>query len=505
MFRKYRNFLRGISVNRIGQVGVILTTTAFAGFLFFEFLRLIGVLDNAYIGLITYMLFPAMFIVGLALMPLAWYRYRKKQGKSTKELLNERFDPGDVREGFFGSRVFLVILVLTMVNVLFITGAGFRTLKFMDEPKFCGTACHSVMGPEWTAYQQSPHSRVKCVECHVGQGVDAVVSAKLNGLRQMALAMLSDYERPIPTPVHQLRPSRETCEQCHWPDKFYGSRMVTRTHYGMDRNSTPRYTTLQLKIDTGHDAGKGGIHWHVASDNQVQYASVGDKREDIIWVDWRQPDGSYRRFENIRLKNEASEADHSRIRTMDCVDCHNRVTHVYEDAEAAVDDRIMRGLVDRFLPFVKREMLAAISANYPSDEAGLEGIRKHLMGFYRALDAVQGARMADRIDQAVVVAQDIYRRNIHHHMRIDWNTYSNHLGHQQDGGCFRCHNPNMRDKQGKAIRHDCTLCHSILAYDEENRFQYLFEPDKKNPNYKMHLFLRNEFLNSEQGALKTRP
>ncbi|NOZ12237.1 MAG: cytochrome C [Acidobacteria bacterium] len=502
MFRKYRNFLRGISVNRIGQVGVILTTTAFVGFLFFEFLRLIGVLDNAYIGLITYLFFPAMFVAGLVLMPLAWYRYRKRQGKSTRELLNERFDSVDIREGFFGSRVFLVILLLTMVNVLFIAGVGFRTMKFMDEPRFCGTACHSVMGPEWTAYRQSPHSRVKCVECHVGQGVDAVVSAKLNGLRQMALAMLSNYQRPIPTPVHQLRPSRETCEQCHWPDKFYGSRMVTFTRYGMDRNSTASYTTLQLKIDTGHKAGKGGIHWHIASDNEVRYASVGDKRENIIWVDWRRRDGSTRRFENIRLKHKVNTADYSRVRIMDCVDCHNRVTHVYEPPETAVDNKITRGMVDRTLPFVKREMLAAITADYPSDEAGLQGIRNHLFGFYRSLNAVAGARMSDQIENAVRVAQAIYKRNIHHHMRIGWNTYPNHLGHRDEGGCFRCHNPNMRDRDGKAIRHGCTLCHSILAYDEADRFQYLYKPDKKNPNYRMHLFLRDEFLHSKVQADK---
>jgi len=270
----------------------------------------------------------------------------------------------------------------------------------------------------------------------------------------------------------------------------------------MDRGSTPRYTTLQLKIDTGRSAGNGGIHWHVATENEVRYASVGDKREEIIWVDWRQPDGTYHRFENTRLRDKTTEADYTHVRNMDCVDCHNRVTHVYEDAESAVDDRIQRGLVDRSLPFVKREMLAAITANYSSDEAGLQGIRNHFFGFYQALDAVQGARLTDRIENAVTVAQDIYKRNIHHHMRIDWNTYPNHLGHQHDGGCFRCHNPNIRDKQGKMIRHECTLCHSILAYDEANRFQYLFQPDKKNPNYKMHLFLRDEFLHSKVQADK---
>ena len=70
MFRKYINFMRGLSVNRTGQIGIILTTSAFICFIFFELLRLIGVFTNAYLGLITYMLFPALFMVGLVLIPL---------------------------------------------------------------------------------------------------------------------------------------------------------------------------------------------------------------------------------------------------------------------------------------------------------------------------------------------------------------------------------------------------------------------------------------------------
>ncbi len=170
-------------------------------------------------------------------------------------------------------------------------------LHFMDSAEFCGTACHSVMNPEWTTYQASPHARVACVECHVGEGVGALVNSKLNGAWQMVSATFDLYERPIPTPVHQLRPARETCEKCHWPSKFYGSRLQTRIAYENDEASTPRYTTLNLKIDAGA-AGDTGVHWHISPGKEVRYASVDDEREEMIWVESLQPDGNVRRFVN---------------------------------------------------------------------------------------------------------------------------------------------------------------------------------------------------------------
>lgn len=499
MFDKYRNFVRGVSVNWVGRTGVVFTTTAFVCFVLFEMLRLAGVLTNAYLGLITYLLFPGLFIAGLLLLPIGWYRYRKSRGLRTRELLNERFDDEDLSGGLWGSRLFLTILLLTALNVLFITGAGFRTLHFMDEPKFCGTACHEVMGPEWATYQVSPHARVKCVECHVGEGLDALIDSKLSGLRQMILATFNAYERPVPTPVHQLRPSRETCEKCHWPDKFYGQRLKTFVQHGNDVASTPRYTTLSMKIDTGHSVGKAGIHWHIAPDAEVRYTSIDDEREEMIRVDVRQTDGSWKRFTNRRLVSEASAEDFERVRTMDCVDCHNRATHIYESPERAVDERIERGLVSRDLPFVRRELVAAVTAGYPDRASAMRGIRSALDGFYRDLDRNRAGIRMDEIDRAVETAQAVYNRNIHPGMRVEWGTYPNHIGHEAGGGCFRCHNANMRAEDGSTISGDCTLCHSILAYDEADRFKYLGVPDKKDPNYKMHRFLRSEFLGPESG------
>jgi len=495
IYRKFNNFVRGLSVNRTGLIGVILTTSAFVCFIFFEMLRMVGVLTNAYIGLIIYLLFPFLFFVGLILIPFGWNRYRKSMNMTTRELLNRRFDKDDLEARPLGSRIFLTILFFTIINIIFISAAGFRTLKFMDEPVFCGTACHKVMSPEWTTYRLSPHARVKCVECHVGEGMEALINSKLSGLRQMIKALLDTYERPIPTPVYQLRPARETCEKCHWPEKFYGTRLKIITHYNQDEASTLRYVTLNLKIDTGKEANKSGIHWHISKENRVRYISVNDEREEILMVEVRQKDKGYKRYTNKIYKDFSQEK--SSFRVMDCVDCHNRVTHIYEEPESAVDQRLSKKKIPLSLPYIKREILAAITMDYNNEKAALKGIAHHLYGFYRNNYPDKAAAELSSIDTAINVAREIYQRNIHHIMKIDWNTYPSFKGHKNNSGCFRCHNENIQDSEGNILSYDCTLCHSILSFDERGAFDYLNPPQKKSPNYKMHKFLREEFFKSQ--------
>jgi nitrate/TMAO reductase-like tetraheme cytochrome c subunit len=512
LFQRYIRFIEALSINRIGRLGAVLTTSSFVTFFVLEAARFAGILSNAYIGLITYLSLPALFILGLVLIPIGWSRRRRETGKSTRELIDEQFDAAQTTRGFFGSKVFLSIGVLTLVNVVFMGIASTRMLHFMDSPRFCGTACHSVMNPEWVTYQESPHARVKCVECHVGEGVGALIDSKVSGTRQMISIAFDLLERPIPTPVHNLRPSRETCEKCHWPDKFYGRRLKTIARHKKDAESTPGYNTLSLKIDTGRAGSRSGIHWHVSGENEIRYSSVDDEREEMIWVDVRRPDGGVKRYRNRALASTADEgnlegADGSEgrgakkdrsaaARTLDCVDCHNRATHIYEDPNDAVDRRIELGLLDRALPFIKREALAAVTANYPDQAAAMERIAKHLNGFYeREYPEIARERPA-AVDAAVEALRDLYRRNIHHQMNIGWNTYPSLIGHSGGGGCFRCHNPDMVDDEGKAVSSDCTMCHSILAYESAEPFTFVQPPDSASADFRMHEYLLGEFLRS---------
>jgi len=495
MFQKYRNFIRGVSVNSIGKAGVVLTTSSFITFWFVEIMRLLGIFTNAYMGLVTYLLFPSLFVVGLILIPIGWRKYQQSTGKSTKELLAERFDPTDVEAKAYGSRLFILVSFLTLFNVVFLSISSMRMMDFMDKPQFCGNACHQVMSPEWTTFQVSPHARVACVKCHVGDGVKATIDSKLNGVWQIISASLDLYEKPIPTPVHNLRPASETCQKCHWPEKFYGYRLKSIVQYDFDEQSTPRYTTLNLKIDAGKDGNRAGIHWHIDEKNEVRYTSVNDKRQEMIWVEVRQPDGTYKRYINKKLKD--SDYEPKEVRVMDCVDCHNRATHIYEDPEKAIDKRIRQGLIDRTLPYIKREGLAAITNNYPSKEAGLKGIVTHIEGFYRRNYPDIATQKMDKIDAAIKTLQEIYKRNIFPQMNITWGSYPNHIAHPDEKtGCFRCHNENMVDKKGKPIANDCTLCHSILANRSRDPFKFLKEPEKKDPDFRMHQTLRKEFFES---------
>jgi len=498
MLTRYLNLIRGVSVNRIGLIGVVLTTSAFITFLILEAVRLAGFLTNAYVGLVTYLAFPLIFIVGLILIPIGWRLRKKQTGKTTRELLEERFDESETRGGWLGSKLFLTIGTLTILNVIFMGFLSGRMLHFMDEAHFCGTACHKVMNPEWVTYQDSPHARVKCVQCHVGEGISALVNSKLNGIWQIISLTFSLYEQPIPTPVRQLRPARETCEKCHWPEKFYGSRLKSIVHFQQDESSTPLYTTLLLKVDAGDARRRKGIHWHVAPENEVRYMSVADEREEMIWVEMRLDDGSYRRFVNSELNDTLAAGNE--VRTIDCVDCHNRATHIYESAEAAVDRRLAAALMDHSLPFIKREGLAAIMVDYPDREMALKGISRHLIGFYQRNYPEIAANRAVEIDSAIAVLQAIYNRNIHPQMRIKWGSYANHIGHENDGGCFRCHNSKLADAEGSNISDDCTSCHSLLAYDSGEPYQFVREPEAGQVDFALHSYLRREFMQSMGGT-----
>ncbi len=492
---KYLNFIRGVSINNVSRYGVTLSMLSFLLYILYEFFAITGILTSKLVGLIAYLLLPTLFVVGIVLIIYGWARERKVTGKSFRELLESQYSEDELEESETGTPVFRAVLITGLIGVLFLIVAGLRTLHFMDEPEFCGTACHSVMNPEWTVYQASPHSHVACVECHVGEGTKALIDSKINGAWQMISITFDLYERPIPTPVHQLRPARETCEKCHWPDKFYGTLLKTFVHYKPDKNSTPSYTTLALKVDTRESGNKSGIHWHIGKNNEVRYSSVNDEREEILWVESKQPDGTYKRYVNKKLKDLENSGENA-TRVMDCVDCHNRVTHIYQDPEEAVDKSIHKGLIPRSIPFIKRESLGALTASFTDAEKGKEIVKNRILGFYRQnLPEVLTSRSRE-LDKAIETLQNIYATNIHHRMNIDWNPYPNHLGHKHNGGCFRCHNENMVDASGKAIRYDCTLCHSILAYDSDKPFKYLEPVKSAEKDSAMHADLQSEFLNS---------
>jgi hypothetical protein len=504
MLRRFQAFLGGLSATRTGTLGVVLTTSSFLALLLLLGLQGAGALGNSYAGLVTFLLLPGLFILGLVLIPFGWWQLRRRTGLSTGQLLDERFGQDLSRRGPLASGIGLMLGGLTVVNLLFLGFGGGAILHHMDSAEFCGTTCHTVMNPEWVTYRSSPHAHVACVECHVGEGTEALVDAKLNGLRQMWLVTTGGYNRPIPTPVHTLRPARETCEKCHWPDKFYGDRIKTFARFELDREATPRFSTLALKVGAGGQEGK--IHWHVGAENEVRYQPLTADRMQVAWVEVKRGD-RFHRFENRRAVHQPeATAAHEGVRVMDCIDCHNRATHVYQRPEDVADELLAEGTLDPGVPWAKAAALAALTTTIAKDGDREAAMAAALRGFYRKREPDILSRFPDQLD---VMARELARehaRNVHPDMAIDWGTYPSHLGHEHGrAGCFRCHNSDMVDAEGVAVGSDCTLCHSLLAFESPTAFRYLEPIQPAQPDSAMHVWLQAEFTGQSPAAIAGRP
>ena len=463
----FTRFIAHITRNPLGMAGAVVTTISAILFVTLFVLELVGFHGGPYIGILSFLIIPAVFVLGLLLIPVGLWRERRRRAAAGtapgEELPVWNLNVDRVR------RNFLVFLTLTAVNLVILVAATYKGVEVMDSTQFCGAACHTVMEPEYTTYKRSPHARVRCVECHIGEGADWFVKSKLSGSWQLVSVTFDLYPRPIAVPVHNLRPARETCEQCHWPDKFVGDRFKVNTHYSEDEANTETKTVLVVKVG-GRQAGRSrGIHWHVDPDHVLRYRS-DEKRQAIYEVEMVAKDGTTKRWTGPAASTpEAAKA--TLWRTMDCVDCHNRPTHVYRDPVSELEAALLDRRVDPSLPFVRREGLKALQAGYPSHEAAREGIAKAIAAFYSQSYPQVAAERRDAVEAAGKALGDIWCWNVFPKMNIKWGTYRSHIGHQDmstDVGCFRCHDEEHKAADGKAISQDCSTCHSVLAQEEKD-------------------------------------
>jgi hypothetical protein len=458
-----RQFLMSLTRNPISLVGAAITTATAILIVTLFAIEMVGFLGNPYVGILAYLVLPAIFLAGLLLIPIGIVRERRQSRRSEAA--------GGVPPAFpvidlnrpRTRQWLLAFVVLTAVNAVILATATYKGVEVMESTEFCGTTCHSVMAPEYSAYGRSPHAQVRCVECHIGPGADWFVKSKLSGAWQVVSTTFELYPRPIPTPVHDLRPARETCEHCHWPDKFVGDRLRVITHFGDDEASTRLETVLLMRVGGIRGDGAHGIHWHVDPDHRIRYQADPD-REKIHRVVLETAGGPTKTFE--REGAEASESGEWRV--MDCIDCHNRPSHVFHLPAEAVDRAIAGGRLARDLPFLRREAVRLLGRDYPSHEAAREAIAEGLHAFYREahpeVEAVRGAE----IDEASRVVALLHAENVFPAMSVGWGAYPNHIGHQDFAGCFRCHDDELATETGEAISQDCDLCHALLAMEEED-------------------------------------
>jgi hypothetical protein len=447
----------GLARNWISTFGMAIVTISAVLFLTMFLLDLFGYHANPYIGIVFFLIIPAFFIGGLLLIPIGmWLERRRRLSGRPSHMHWPRIDLSDPihRRTTFG------VLVLTMVNVIIVSLAAYRGIEFMDSPAFCGEVCHEVMEPEYVAFQDGPHSRVSCVRCHIGPGAPWFVKSKLDGARQVVAVMLDSHSRPIPTPVHTLRPAREVCEQCHWPEKFHGDKIVMKYEYADDEEVTETATELRIHVGGGSEklGVATGIHWHMSVANEVEYIAIDDSRMEIAWVRMRDAQGNVREYVDENVTPEQLARGERRL--MDCMDCHNRPSHIfYPSAEAAVDAAIASGEIPR-LPFVRREAVAALKVNHPNRDSAMEDIAARLEGFYRTNNGDVYAERRDELQRVIETARRLYSSNVFPAMNVTWGTYPNHIGHTTAPGCFRCHDDTKKTSDGRTISMDCTLCHT---------------------------------------------
>lgn len=446
------------SNNPISLIGVVLVTVATVTWLMFLPITLRGGVMHPYYGIVVYLLLPGVFIVGLLLMPLGIYVKRRKRGMA--EAYPAGLPPLDLTNLDL-RRLLSFIVVTTVLNIVIAGQFFYSAINYMDTVSFCGQTCHTVMQPEFTAYQGSPHARVECVSCHIGAGASWFVRSKITGVGQVFAVALQNYPRPIPVPVRNLRPARETCETCHWPQRFGGDLLRDIPTYASDEANTLTHTVLMMHIGGGQN--RIGIHGqHVGAGIRIRYYASDEHRQTIPWVEYSSAGKT-----SVYAVSGTARPDDSKLRVMDCMDCHNRPTHIFQLPERALDQDLYAGQISATLPFIKKEGLELLKKEYPTREDAAKAIPADLENYYKTNYPQLGASRQHDIEQAGQRLVAIYKRNIFPEMKITWGTYVNNIGHTDFPGCFRCHDELHAASDNKTITQDCSACHNVVAADEK--------------------------------------
>jgi nitrate/TMAO reductase-like tetraheme cytochrome c subunit len=443
--------------NPISLIGLALAAVAFVNIILLILIDLLATHPSPYIGILAYMVAPAILVFGLILIPIGMVVERRRRLRHVGVPFH--FARLDLNNPAQRSTVAFVLSFIVIFSLISAVGS-YKAYEFTDSVDFCGELCHTVMHPEFTAYKASPHARVACVDCHVGSGAGWYVKSKLSGIRQVYYTALGTYPRPIPTPVHNLRPAQDTCEQCHWPKKFWGAQLKSFTHYGSDEQNTPRVIRMLIKTGGGDpnlgQAG-GGIHWHMNIANKITYVSTDEQRQVIPWVRTEDENGKATEY---ALKDGAltqAQLDKAVKRRMDCI---------YVPPDLSVDRSITGHAIDATLPFIKQQGVQVLTADYKTSADAQKAIAGSVTKFYQEKYPQIALDKAASINAAVVELQRIYSTTFFPEMNLNWKTHPNNIGHFYFQGCFRCHDGNHVSQDGKVISKDCNSCHTVLEQQE---------------------------------------
>ncbi|HEY0462178.1 MAG TPA: NapC/NirT family cytochrome c [Pyrinomonadaceae bacterium] len=448
--------------NYISLIGTVIAVTSFLSIIFLFALEITERANQPYLGVLIWVLLPGVMVFGLFIILVGMLYERRRRRKLTPEQIAAYpiLDLNSPRR----RRMFLTFLVGSFL-FLMISGFGsYRAFEYTESLEFCGQLCHTVMKPEFISHEVAPHSKIRCVECHVGEGAEGYVRAKMGGVRQLYRLATNTYDTPIKTPVHTIRPAHETCGKCHWAEKFYGEQLRVFNHYGADEKSTLRQVRLLVNVGGGNpETGKAtGIHWHMNLGNEVDFISSDDRRQNITWVRMKDRQGNITEYTTKDANLTSEQIEKTEKRRMDCIDCHNRPTHIYLSPMKAVDQSLDAQKLDLSLPYVKAKAVEVLSAQYNSSDEAMGAIATNFSEYYRTTyPDIYNAKKAT-IDENVKELQRIYSTYFFPEMKTDWSTQINNIGHFNAQGCFRCHDGQHFSKENKVIRNECTICHTTL-------------------------------------------
>ncbi len=427
---------------------------------------------SSYLGLFIYIVIPGFLVIGLIIIPIGMmFKIRSDKKREQGHVIKApHIDLNNARH-----RNAFVIFIISTTVFLFLTAIGsYEAFHYSESVEFCGTLCHSVMEPEYVAYQNSAHERVACVECHVGTGANWYVKSKLSGLYQVYSVAFKKYPTPIPTPLENLRPARETCEKCHWPEKFYAKQLRVEKYFLTDEYNTEWDIILEVKTSSTYSAHgiQEGIHWHINPDVKIDYIKNPDQNEIIPWVQYT----NTKTNETIvyELEDEvldSSQSARSHIRTMDCIDCHSRPSHKYKSPSNFIDLAFTAGRLPKDLPELKSIAMQVLHTTYPTKDTAMMLIANGISEFYESGYPDIFKEKQTVIEGVIETIQTEYNKYIFPEMKVTWRAYPDHSSHIESNGCFRCHDGLHTSKNGETISKDCNLCHNIIGQGTPDTLQ----------------------------------
>ena len=455
-------------VNPITMVGVSIAAVSFIVIVFLAVLEYFDPAGSPYMGILAFVLVPSVMLSGLAIAIFGIWREHRRNRIGMPDRRMPVLDLNNPRHRTAVSLVSFGSLAL----ILFSSFGSFKAYEAMESDKFCGTTCHVPMEPEFTAYSNSPHAKVGCVKCHIGSGADWFVKSKLSGSYQLYAVLFNKFPRPIKTPIKNLRPAQQTCEQCHWPKQFYSEKLVSKTYFTSGDMPTRWKLDLLMKVGGGNvEAGPAsGIHWHMNIGNKVTYIATDEGRQVIPWVRSEGPDGTVHTYRSTDSILTAADSAKNPARRMDCIDCHNRPAHIYRPPTRSVNHLMALGWIDPTLPSAKDLSVFVLETPYSTAAIATDSIKIAINEFYASNFPALRQTKSKEIDRMITEVQGVYAKNYFPAMNTNWKKFPDNIGHMYFLGCFRCHDGKHVAENGKVLSKDCNSCHAILAqqFDQDS-------------------------------------